>query len=130
MKAAALLATTLALVACAAPEGKPAVSAEFHGVWTNVDPRAANWWEISAERVVGYGGLLAEGKCRRAEAAILAPNLIDIRFGNAGTVLLRATRDRLLFEGARGTASHRRATRAAICRKADGSYFDGAPYRP
>ena len=129
MRSGAFAAAVLALAGCAAtPAGAPAVAPEFQGFWTNVDPKTANWWEITADRVVNYGGF--NGGCRHASATILAADLIDIRFGNAGTVRMRLTGDRLVFDGALGIAHHRRVPRTSICRRDDGTYLQDAPYKP
>ena len=121
----------LLAVCCLATPVSAQIAPEFHGVWTNVDARNSNWWEITAERVVNYGGGFKDGKCRSARAVIRAADRIDIQHGNTSSnVQLRILDDRLLLEGDVGTAYHRRVLRTAICRKADGSYEQGAPYRP
>jgi hypothetical protein len=122
------LLVLLILVGCAAPVSAQTIAPEFHGFWANVDARNSNWWEIASDRVVNYGGGFKDGKCRAAAAAIVSTDRIEIQFGNKSTVQMRTLGDRLLFDGDIGTAYHRQVARSEICRRADGTYFEGAPY--
>jgi hypothetical protein len=129
-----VLAITLQfLSACASPPPpKPTsqalqISPEFLGTWTNVNPGFQNWWVITPDKVVNYGVSPETGKCQWSEARILAPNQIDIPFGNTAEPFLYIARGRLLFDvgGQRGV--HVRVSREAICKKGK-LYYEGAPY--
>jgi len=115
---------------CATPVSAQTIAPEFHGFWANVDARNSNWWEIASDRVVNYGGGFKDGKCRAAQATIVSTDRIAIRFGNKSVVQMRTVGDQLLFDGDIGTAYHRQVERTEICRRADGTYFEGAPYQP
>jgi hypothetical protein len=133
--AGAFLALAVALQilsACSAPPPKPTphtlqISPEFVGTWTNVNPGFQNWWVIAPDKVVNYGVSLETGKCQWSEATILAPNQIDIPFGNTAQPFLYIAKGRLLFDVAGQRGVHVRASREAICKKGK-LYFEGAPY--
>jgi hypothetical protein len=121
------------LAACSTPPPpKPTshtlqISPEFVGTWTNVNPGFQNWWVITPDNVVNYGVSPDTGKCQWSEAKILAPNQIDIPFGNTAQPYLYIAKGRLLFDvgGQRGT--HVRVPREAICKKGK-LYYEGAPF--
>lgn len=110
----------------------PALAPRYYGTWKNVDPRYFNWWQIDAHGVINYGTGFDAGKCTANSVSIIAPNQIDVNFGNTGRAILRTVEggDLLLFQGDRGLALHKRVDVADICRKSDGTYFDGAPSKP
>jgi hypothetical protein len=123
--------TFMLLVGCATTKSpQPVLAPRYYGVWVNVIPSNYNWWQISAAGAVGYGIALDGGKCGGRSATVLGPNRIDVAFGNSDTVYLRlAEGDLLLFEaGPAKFALHRRVEAANICRRSDGTYFEGAPY--
>jgi hypothetical protein len=130
-----LVSTSLAitlLASCATKTGTtpmpPRVAANFVGVWVNVVPEYHNWWVIEPDRVVNYGIALSKGKCSGDEATITGPNKIDVTFGNSGPVEMSISNGLLLFTSPDGVAGHRRVEKLDICRKSDGTYFEGAPF--
>jgi hypothetical protein len=119
------------LIGCAETKSQETVLApRYYGVWVNVVPSYHNWWQISEAGAINYGIALDGGKCSGRAATVLSANRIDISFGNSGTVYLRlAEGDFLLFEaGPAAFSLHRRVEPSDICRKSDGTYFEGAPY--
>ncbi len=133
---ATLLAFSIALQflsACSTPPPPKSlshslqISPEFVGTWTNVNPGFQNWWVITSDKVLNYGVSPETGKCQWSEATILAPNQIDIPFGNTAQPYLYIAKGRLLFDvgGQRGV--HVRVPREAICKKGK-LYYEGAPY--
>jgi hypothetical protein len=119
----------LHLLGCStAPTHTQGIDPQFHGIWTNVNPDFFNWWEITSTLVVGYGIALENGKCSSNQAQILSENRIDVSFGNAAIVEMRILDEQLLFVADPATAYHKRVPREDICRKSDGTYFEGAPY--
>jgi hypothetical protein len=130
-RAAMGLLTAVVLVGCATNKAKtPVLSSSFYGVWTNVNPNVFNWWVISAIGAVNYGIALNQGKCGGQSAVVLGPNQIYAPpLGSADTAHLRLSESGfLVFEGAHGRALHKRVAPTDICRKSDGTYFDGAPH--
>jgi hypothetical protein len=126
----AALITALVIVAgCAAPAHRSVrIAPQFYGVWHNIDARYYNWWEITAGRVINYGVALDNGKCGGREAVIVAEDTLDVPFGNAGAVHLGIINNELIFVSSHWAAVHERVSRETICQRADGTYFDGAPY--
>ena len=62
-------------------------------------------------------------------ATVLAADRLEIPFGNAATVRLSISEDGLLvFDAYRVHALHKRVVPSDICRRSDGSYFEGAPH--
>jgi hypothetical protein len=121
----------LLLVGCVATNSRQtALAPRYYGVWVNVIPSYHNWWQISASGAVNYGIALDGGKCAPRSATVLATNRIDVTFGNSGILYLRlAEGDLLLFEAdASHFSLHRRVQASDICRKSDGTYFEGAPF--
>jgi len=119
------------LVGCAVTTPRQLTLApRYYGVWVNVIAANYNWWQIDAAGAVNYGIALDGGKCAGRAATVLSSNRIDVAFGNSGVVYLRlAEGDLLLFEAGPAKVSlHRRVEAANICRKSDGTYFEGAPY--
>lgn len=124
------LLAVVVLVGCVTHRPKaPILSPSFYGVWTNVNPNFYNWWEISAAGAVNYGIALDQGKCAGKSAIVLGSDQLDVPFGNAGTVHLSLSESGyLVFEAGRGRALHKRVTLTDICRRPDGTYFEGAPH--
>ncbi len=127
---AACAFAAILLAACAAQKPKgPALSPRFYGVWTNVVASYYNWWKLGPDGAVNYGIALDLGKCGARSAVVIAPDQLNVPFGNGGTVrLLLSDSGYLVFQGDRGRAVLRRVDAQDICRNSDGSYFDGAPY--
>jgi hypothetical protein len=118
------------LAACATTTATHSTLApRYFGVWVNVNPSDNNWWQIGPAGVVNYGVALDDGKCTGRAATVLAANRLNINFGNSATVYLRlAEGDLLLFEAGPAQFSlQRRGQATDICRRPDGTYFDGAP---
>ncbi len=123
------------LVGCYSPQppSRPAlvsqhrIAGQFVGTWANVNPAYQNWWVITPDKAVNYGVSPDTHKCLSSEATILAPNQIDIPFGNTAQPFLYREKGKLLFDvgGQRGV--HVRVDRESICRQGK-SYFSGAPY--
>jgi len=124
----ALCSVVSLLGGCAISKRTTSIGSQFYGIWENIDPRYFNWWEISATRVVNYGIALREGKCRSDDAEIIAADVLNVPFGNAGTVHLGIIDNKLIFVSPKGVAQHKRVQPEAICRRPDGTYFDGAPH--
>ena len=121
----------LLLVGCVTTKPQQTVLApRYYGIWVNVIPSYHNWWQISASGAVNYGVALDGGKCAPRLATVRGANQIDVTFGNSGNVYLRLGEgDLLLFEGDSSHFSlHKRVEASDICRKSDGSYFEGAPF--
>ena len=111
--------------------GVPTLAPRYYGTWQNIDPHYLNWWVIGADGAVNYGLASNDGKCVRDAVIVTASNQIDVRFGNSGQATLRlAEGDLLLFQAERGVALHKRVDASSVCRKPDGTYLDGAPYKP
>jgi hypothetical protein len=128
----AILTATALLASCTTTSGAiptaPQVAATFVGVWENVVPEYHNWWVIEPNRVVNYGIALSRGKCSGDEATIVGPNKIEVTFGNSGSVEMSKSDGLLLFSTSTGVAGHRRVQKSDICRKSDGTYYEGAPF--
>lgn len=126
-----LAVSTLAVltIGCVSTKPKaPVLDPSFYGVWTNVNANYYNWWVISAAGAVNYGIALDAGKCVGHTAVTLGPDRIEVPFGNSDAVRLRLEASGLLaFEGSRGRALHKHVESNDVCRKADGTYFAGAP---
>jgi hypothetical protein len=126
---AVLAAVLLTVAGCAGPNHRSVrIAPQFRGVWHNVDPRNYNWWEITAGRVVNYGIALDNGKCGSREAVIVAEDAFDVPFGNAASAHIGIINSELILVSSHGAAVHERVSRETICQRADGTYFDGAPY--
>jgi hypothetical protein len=120
--------------ACASPHSDKkkralALASEFYGVWVNTGPTPRNWWEISATDVIVYG-FDNTGKCASVHAVVLDPELPEIQLGTTDTGTLHRQGDLLMFvtEGAGQMGLHQRSEAAGICRRADGTYAEGAPH--
>lgn len=124
------LLTVVVLVGCVTHKPKaPTLSPRFYGVWTNVNPNFHNWWKISAAGAVNYGIALDQGRCGGRSAIVLGSDQLNVPFGNAATVHLSLNASGyLVFEARHVHAFHKRVTITDICRKPDGTYFDGAPH--
>jgi len=112
----------------------PRVAPEFRGVWTNENPQFYNWWVIGASKVINFGiAADANGvRCKANEATILAPNRLDVSFGNSGPAILSIEDGKLIMRGDQGRrfsgkAVHVPSTPPAIC-LIEGAYVAGAPY--
>ncbi len=133
---ATVLLATVALFGCAintpvAPKEPPTpvLMSALYGAWANANGNFFNWWEISAVGAVNYGIALDQGKCGARRATVLGTDRLEIPFGNAAIVHLSlGASDLLVFEGDRGRAVHKRVAPTDICRKPDGTYFEGAPH--
>jgi hypothetical protein len=123
-------AFALLLVGCAANRTRePVLASRYYGAWTNLEPRYYNWWVISAAGVVNYGIALDGGKCGGRSVTVLSSDQIDIQPPNGGTATLRVAEGNLLLLLVDDHfAVHKRVKPSDICRKPDGSYFEGAPY--
>jgi hypothetical protein len=111
-----------------APKGPPILSSSFYGTWTNVNPNFHDWWTISREGVMSYG-VDAGGKCIGNRGIVIDREHMNVPFGNAGIVHLRSGEfGTMVFETARGSATHVRVPPDTICRKPGGTYFESAPY--
>lgn len=109
------------------PAPPPALSSAFYGAWANAGPQAHNWWEISDSEVVIYR-IDSAGKCESAHGVVLDPEQAEVQFGTADTVTLHRQGD-LLFVATEGQVGiNQRVESATICRKADGTYAEGAPH--
>jgi hypothetical protein len=120
------------LLGCATT--KPAsvkLARRYYGTWENVNPRYFNWWVIGARGAENYGIALDGGKCGARAAIVTSSTSIEVPFGNSGADTLHVVEgDFLLFMSPHGFALHKRVSPSAICRKANGSYFEGAPSAP
>jgi hypothetical protein len=116
---------------CVGNRAASGLGRRYYGTWENVDPRYFNWWVIDARGALNYGIALDGGKCGARRATVAAANSIVVGFGNSGNVTLRlAEGDLLLFQMDRSFALHKRVDASSICRRPDGSYFEGAPSAP
>jgi hypothetical protein len=101
-----------------------AVAPEFLGVWAAHGADSRSWWEIRADRVVNYEASVDGQSCEGRAVIVLSGDVLDI--GNR--VRLYRAADELVV--ARGTvrAAFGRASAQDICRRADGTYLENAPY--
>jgi len=129
-RAATWFLTAVAVLACGGHKSDaPVISPSFYGVWTNVNQNMYNWWEIDPSGAINYGIARYPGKCGGSSATVLAADRLEIPFGDAATVRLSISEDGLLvFDAYRVHALHKRVVPSDICRRSDGSYFEGAPH--
>jgi hypothetical protein len=120
----------LMMQGCAHRGGPARIAAQFQGVWVTADPRYINWWEIHADRVINYGVTSDGTRCGAHAARILGADQIESSYGVIDKVRLRIVDKNLKFEGGKVLATYRRAGLNEICRRADGGYFNGAPFAP
>ena len=120
----------LALAQCVACADRavlrPVLSSRFYGIWANANPRLpSNWLIISTDGVVPYY-LGEDGKCSTASTVVLGSNRVQVKEGELR--LLRAE-DLLVMalDDFRTVAFYKPVKVDAICRKADGTYAEGAP---
>jgi hypothetical protein len=123
-----LCAAGIVLYLWSAPKGPPVLSPSFYGTWTNVNPDFHNWWTISRQGVMNYS-VDGSGKCIGNLAIVIDREHINVPNGNAGVVHVRSGEfGTMIFEAARGSATHVRVPPETICQKPGGAYFESAPY--
>jgi hypothetical protein len=142
-RAASILMTTL-LAACVAakpdsPE-TPVLASRYYGTWAVDSPRYPSWWWIIDSRVGATGYVYKkDGTCGSGHAMVLGPDRIDVlsldTSGNETRNVYRlhlAEGDLLLCwdEDEAWGAIYRRVTPSDICKRADGTYAEGAPSAP
>lgn len=132
LRALIITAALCYVVGCATAPSKPPlapeVSPQFIGYWTNVVAGYENWWVIEPHSVVNYGTALSGGRCTGNSAKILSLDRLEVQFGNASIVSLSKSNGMMLFTAPHGIAVHKRVPKTDICRKANGEYYEGAPY--